>query len=245
MDEFGNFVAFDLETTGTDRRVADPVEIGALRYADGAPRATFRTLVALPSGARVPPESTKVHGITDEDLRDAPSARDAIEALVEFVGPAGTVVVGHNIEGYDLPLLRAAASRSGCSAEAIEAVAGWRPIDTCRLARARVSGTADYRLGTLCALHGVALERAHTALDDAAASAALLQHLARDGESAESIAREMGGPVAILKMPYGQHKGWPFSSIPESYLRYVSRHEDRDVRHTAQLELRRWAEEAR
>ena len=39
------FVAFDLETTGTVPGVDKIVEIGAVRYLNGQPEATFSTLI--------------------------------------------------------------------------------------------------------------------------------------------------------------------------------------------------------
>ena len=63
-------VFFDLETTGTDRIQDRIVEIAAIRISPGGVVATFDRRVN--PGIPIPRESTAVHGISDEDVKDAP-----------------------------------------------------------------------------------------------------------------------------------------------------------------------------
>ena len=73
-----DFVAFDLETTGTVAGVDQIVEIGAVRYRGNQPEATYSTLVdprkSMPAGA------TAVNGITDEMLVGKPFIEDLLES---------------------------------------------------------------------------------------------------------------------------------------------------------------------
>ncbi|MES3039249.1 MAG: 3'-5' exonuclease, partial [Bdellovibrionota bacterium] len=54
-----NFIAFDLETTGTVPGVDQIVEIGAVRFVNGKPEATFTTLVN--PGRPIPPPGLRTH----------------------------------------------------------------------------------------------------------------------------------------------------------------------------------------
>ena len=86
-------VVLDTETTGLSFRNNELIEIAAARMANGSIE-HFQTLVH-PTGP-IPPEIVRLTGIRDVDVTDAPSARDAVAALAEFVG--GLPVIAHNAE---------------------------------------------------------------------------------------------------------------------------------------------------
>lgn len=94
-------VFFDLETTGTDPSSDRIVEISVLRIDPDGHRET-RTR-RLDPGRPIPPEATAVHGISDEDVRDAPTFRQVARSLLEFLGDAD--LAGFNIRRFDVPLL--------------------------------------------------------------------------------------------------------------------------------------------
>ena len=75
------FVIVDTETTGRDPKVADLIEIGAVRVRDGAVVDTFSTFVN--PGRTI--FGAQMHGITDADVAGAPVAREAAEKLLKFV----------------------------------------------------------------------------------------------------------------------------------------------------------------
>eukprot|EP00741_Cyanophora_paradoxa_P005079 tig00000851_g4921.t1 len=183
------FVAWDLETTGLDLRSDEILSIGAVRFRGGHPTECFSTLVALPEGwrGRIHPEALAKHGITAEKVQGAPSASEAIKALVDFAGPAGTFVVGHRIAKFDAPLLLAAAGRAGVPEGALEAIRGWAAIDTIELsgpwARRRRIFIDSFKLENLAARFKIPLRKAHDALQDAEASGRLLLHLMEEGQA--------------------------------------------------------------
>jgi superfamily I DNA/RNA helicase/DNA polymerase III epsilon subunit-like protein len=99
------FVMFDVEATGTHIGTAELLQIGAVVVENGKitgdPFATF----VRPSGPEVVTEEvSRLTNIGWRDVADAPSAPEALRAFLEFVGEAP--LVGHNIDGYDLPLVR-------------------------------------------------------------------------------------------------------------------------------------------
>ena len=94
-------VVFDLETTGTDRLNDRIVEIAALKI---HPDRTVQTLDRrLNPGIRIPREATEIHGISDEDVRLAPTFTAVAPELAAFF--EGADLAGYNIRGFDVPLL--------------------------------------------------------------------------------------------------------------------------------------------
>ncbi len=109
-------VVFDLETTGLSPEKDAVVEIGAVRVVNGAvaEHLKYETLVrpTTPDGApmRIPWHAQRVHGITDEMVRDAPTIGEVLPDFLDWVG--GRAVVAHNI-GFDGGFMRANARRLG------------------------------------------------------------------------------------------------------------------------------------
>jgi DNA polymerase III epsilon subunit family exonuclease len=94
------FVAIDLETTGLDPRRDDIVEIAAVPFVDARPQHVYVTRVN--PGRSIPPDSSRVHGITDDMVLGAPRIGEALATLEGIC--RGRVLVGHGI-GFDLSVL--------------------------------------------------------------------------------------------------------------------------------------------
>lgn len=98
----------DFETTGKDASVAHPIE-AALAQPDN-PHYKWETLIALPDGETIPPESSAVHHIIDRDLEGAPSWDEVVNALWYEASLAGELtpeevtMVAHNAE-YEQTIL--------------------------------------------------------------------------------------------------------------------------------------------
>jgi DNA polymerase III subunit epsilon len=91
----------DLETTGTDPAADRIVEVSVLRLdPDGSREGRTRR---VHPGRPIPPEATAIHGIRDEDVRDAPEFRRVARALLDFLGESD--LAGFNILRFDVPLL--------------------------------------------------------------------------------------------------------------------------------------------
>ena len=95
------FVVVDVETTGTDPKMADLLEIAAVKVKKGKITDRWSTLVN-PGRAIL---GNQMHGITDKDVAKAPSPADAAAQAVKFIG--GATIVGHSV-GFDLGFLEAA-----------------------------------------------------------------------------------------------------------------------------------------
>ncbi len=94
-------VFFDLETTGIDVAVDRIVEISYLKiYPNGDEES--KTMKINP-GMPIPPKATNIHGITDEDIRDAPTFQEVAKSVAKVF--EGCDFAGYNSNKFDLPLL--------------------------------------------------------------------------------------------------------------------------------------------
>ncbi len=111
-----NVVVFDLETTGLSPERDAIVEIGAVRIVDGRidERQKYETLVRPTTAAGdpmlIPWHAERVHGISNEMVRHAPTIHEVLPEFLEFIGI--DAVVAHNI-GFDGGFMRAGAQRLG------------------------------------------------------------------------------------------------------------------------------------
>ena len=97
----GEFVVVDVETTGTDPKMADLVEVAAVRVKGGKITDRWSTLV----NPGRPIVGNQMHGITDKDVKGAPSPAEAARKALDFVGDAP--FVGHSV-GFDIAFLEEA-----------------------------------------------------------------------------------------------------------------------------------------
>jgi DNA polymerase III epsilon subunit family exonuclease len=160
------FVVVDVETTGRDPKVADLIEIGAVRVRNGEIVDRFSTFVS-PARAIF---GAQMHGITDADVANAPVAREAAEKFLAFAGE--TPLVGHNI-GFDLGFLEEALGQPGKFADATR-------YDTLAIARDGYPDLESYKLGDIARFLGVTVETAHRGLADAETTAAVLARFSED-----------------------------------------------------------------
>src|SRR6516165_2329780 len=132
------FIAFDLETTGTLPGVDKIVEIGAVRFVDGAVEGVFSTLVdplrSIPAGA------SAVNGITDDMVIGKPKIEELLAPLTEFCGT--DMMIAHNAT-FDYGFLTADYTRFE-----IPAPRGV-VLDTWPMAKKVLPGLVNYKLGTL------------------------------------------------------------------------------------------------
>jgi len=94
-------VFFDLETTGLNITKDRIVEISIVKVnIDNTTEVKTRRLnPTIP----IPPESTAIHGITDEDVKDCPTFAAVSKSLAKFI--ANCDLAGYNSNKFDIPLL--------------------------------------------------------------------------------------------------------------------------------------------
>ncbi len=104
----GEFVAFDLETTGLSPREDTIIEIGAVRMKGGQELARFQTFVD--PGRSLERKIVDLTGITDDMLVGAPKIEEVLPQFLEFVGDSP--LIAHNAD-FDTGFIREAAKRQG------------------------------------------------------------------------------------------------------------------------------------
>ena len=180
-------VAVDIETTGLNIRFNTIIELGFIEYTNCV---QSRAGTQLFAGGHSPLYLVRqVHRIPDRDRRGL--FRKRFEECAEHVHDLleDAVVVTHNGNAFDLPMIQSKLSAAGWP------VKKFRSIDTLQLARKwrKSQGDADdddrrgrNRLGSLCAEFGVQYggesgDRAHHGLEDAAACLGLLFKMVNTG----------------------------------------------------------------
>jgi DNA polymerase-3 subunit epsilon/ATP-dependent DNA helicase DinG len=144
-------VALDIETTGLNTDKDAITEIGAVRFNTRRVEAEWHSLIN--PGRRIPPQITQLTGITDAMVRSAPSLRDVLPDLDQFVGDLP--VLGHNVR-FDLGFLRKAGILRTND-----------PLDTYDMAAVLMPSAGRYNLGALAQALSIPLPATHRALDDA------------------------------------------------------------------------------
>lgn len=102
---------FDLETTGVNISADRIVEISVLKI---SPDQSEETLTKrINPGMPIPLESSLIHGIYDDDVKDAPRFGDVAGEIAAFIGDAD--LAGYNSNKFDIPLLMEEFLRVGVS----------------------------------------------------------------------------------------------------------------------------------
>ena len=160
------FVAYDTETTGLDAETDAIVEIGAVRFRDGAPVEAWSTLVD--PQRPIPADSTAVHGITEDMIAGKPTIAPMLEDFATFCGAAP--MVAHNAR-FDYKFVLAAIKQHKTRAPKGEL------IDSFALAKRVVSGLPNYRLSTLIRHFDIPSTQFHRAEEDAAYCGKVFQEI--------------------------------------------------------------------
>jgi len=92
---------FDLETTGIDVSKDRIVEIAILKVNpnQSTETKTMRINPTIP----IPKDTSKIHGIYDEDVKDAPTFKQVAKDIMKFI--EGCDLAGYNSNKFDIPLL--------------------------------------------------------------------------------------------------------------------------------------------
>ncbi len=158
------FVVFDVETTAMKPENGYIVDLAALRVRGGQVVDRFESLVN-PGRSIV---GHQVHGISDQDVANAPTAAEMLPKFVEWIGDAA--VVAHNV-AFDLPFILRHLPND----------VRWEPTaiyDTLELAYQLYPDAGSYKLADLLRfVFGRDHEAAHRAMPDAQATADLFINL--------------------------------------------------------------------
>ncbi|MBQ8522467.1 MAG: hypothetical protein IJ458_02245 [Clostridia bacterium] len=154
-----DYVVFDFETTGLESAKDEIIEIGAVKISKGKIVSTFSTFVK-PS-VPIPAEITELTHITEDMVADAPAINYVLPDFYKYC--YGCALVAQNI-AFDYGFLSAIGKKMLYNFDNPQ-------YDTMIMARNKLRGLKNYKLGTICDYLGVSLVGAHRAVNDCLATA--------------------------------------------------------------------------
>ena len=102
-------VVFDLETTGLDLVKDRIIQLSLIKvYPDGHEE---RKNIFINPGQPIPPEVSELTGISDDDVKDAPTFKEVANELSDLF--KGSDIAGFNSNHFDVPLLAEEFLRAG------------------------------------------------------------------------------------------------------------------------------------
>ncbi|MGG4036219.1 ATP-dependent DNA helicase DinG [Paenibacillus cisolokensis] len=156
------FAVLDLETTG-HQPDDDIIQVGIVVLDEELAVIDTYSSFVRPNGG-IPPFITRLTGIDDRTVENAPELDEVMMAVVRLIGD--TVLVAHNV-GFDASFLNTALDRCGYGPFV------GRRLDTIELLRILYPSLGTYQLGSVTELFGIRHDRQHQADSDAMATAEL------------------------------------------------------------------------
>jgi DNA polymerase III epsilon subunit family exonuclease len=147
--ELGDFTIIDTETTGFGQ-FSKLIEFAAVKFRNGEVVDKFETFVN--PHINIPEKITQITGITDEMVKDAPTAREITEKIYSFIG--NDILVAHNAP-FDIDVLN----------RRLEKGLRNRFIDTLTIFRKTLE-LDSYKLDLIRDYFEIDIPQNHRALDD-------------------------------------------------------------------------------
>ena len=157
------FAVVDLETTGGLSQRDRITEVGIVIVENGAIVETFQSLVNPERS--IPPQITRITGITNEMVQDAPKFFEIAKDIVLMT--KSCVFVAHNV-GFDYGFLQHEFNRLGFTYSR-------RKLCTVKLSKRLYPSLKSHGLSNLIKVFDLPMSSRHRALDDAKATAYFLK----------------------------------------------------------------------
>ena len=182
------YAILDIETTGGNTGFEKITEI-AIYIHDGT-RIVDEYATLINPEKSVPPFISRLTGITNEMLEDAPRFFEVAKKIVEIT--EGMIVVGHNVQ-FDYGFIKEEFRSLGYNFSRDK-------LCTVKLSRKLIPGHRSYSLGNLCTELGIGNESRHRAAGDAMATVKLFELLLqKDHEGV--LEKSLLGDQKTLKLP--------------------------------------------
>ena len=201
MDFDGEFVAFDLETTGLSPEKDTIIEIGAVVLQRGKEISRFQTFV----DPKRPLERKIIDltGITDEMLRDAPTIDKVLPEFLAFVGDRP--LIAHNAK-FDIGFVRAECQRQGIEYNLTS-------VDTLPLSQQLMPQLSKFKLDVVAKALSLPSFNHHRAADDAMTCGLIMMKLIpmleekgiRDIQGINTVLMRQRSKGVIFAVPYPYH----------------------------------------
>ena len=171
--EQSNFSILDTETTGLHVEKGDQIiSIASLKVSDlKIDEQNYLDELVNPN-MKIPESSTKIHNITDDQVKSKPSLLEISEKILKFLKKS--VLVGHNIN-FDINFLKEN-SKGSQLADRMKVI---KSIDTIYLTASLFPDLKNYELSNLCEYFNIKTDDQirHSALGDCIITARLFLYL--------------------------------------------------------------------
>jgi DNA polymerase III subunit epsilon len=182
------YAIVDIETTGSRPNDDKITEIAIVIHDGTSVVDSFTTLIN--PGRPIPYDISRLTGISDEMVRDAPRFPEVARKIVEFTD--GKVFVAHNVR-FDYSFLKSEFGSLGYNYQR-------KTLCTVRLSRKLMPGLPSYSLGRLCHSLDIPLENRHRAFGDAEATARLFDRILKL-EASEELLDYIDGEIKAQTLP--------------------------------------------
>ncbi len=160
---YGKFVVLDVETTGLSPDQHRVIELALITVQDGNILETWSSRFN-PEG---PVGKTEIHGITEEDVEDAPKFHEIADEVIARI--TSTALIAHNAR-FDLAFLRSEFEKSDWKVPWLSSIC------TLEASHYYQPYLSRRRLRDCCEDIGINIENAHSASGDALATAKLISY---------------------------------------------------------------------
>ncbi len=193
---------FDLETTGVDVVKDRIVEIGIVKKMVNGE--TLRKRLLINPGMPIPKESTEIHGITNEMVKQAPLFEEKAKEILQFIGDSD--LAGFNSNKFDIPILAEEFERARAAGKSLDFDMKKRfAVDVQNIFHKMEPRTLVAALKFYC---NEVLEDAHSALADTEATLRVFEaQTIRYQDEFESLAKEQGTKVDIAFLSALSNRG--------------------------------------
>ena len=159
-----DFCVFDLETTGGNHKNDKIIEIGLVKIKNM--KIVEQKNYLIQPEIKIPEFIQKLTSITPDDVKDSPLIEDVMDELLEFMGD--TILVAHNTS-FDVPFFNSVLKRMG------RPTLENKSLCTNLMTKYLIPNLMNSNLNYMSKIFGIKHKKAHRALDDALATAELLQ----------------------------------------------------------------------
>ena len=159
------YAIIDIETTGGHHLKSKITEIAIVLHNGSQVVEKYSTLINPETP--IPPFITKITGINDEMVKDAPKFQEVAKKIIELTDKC--VFVAHNVS-FDYSFVKESFRNLGYNFNR-------KTLCTVRLSRKLIPNEPSYSLGKLCHSLGITIKDRHRAMGDAEATAILFTKL--------------------------------------------------------------------
>ena len=183
------YAVVDLETTGGIPKRDRITEIAIVLFDGEKIIGEFQSLINPERS--IPPNITRITGITNEMVEDAPRFYEIAKDVVELT--EGCIFVAHNVR-FDYHFLREEFKNLGFTFTR-------RNLCTVKLSRKAFPGLNSYSLGNLIRYFKIDVQNRHRAYDDAWATTIILGKIFEQQDSKEELNTLVTETIKITKLP--------------------------------------------